>query len=337
MKIGVIFTGGTIGSTIDQSGHIVADKDNRDFLLLNLYRHKFTLQDEFVIRTPYCILSENLSGRELELLVACVNELKEKVDGIIITHGTDTLQYTAAALGYVYSNLAIPIVLVSSNYVLEDSRANGLTNFACAVSFIHAGQGHGVFVSYCNRGDTPKIHCGTRLQNGLYYSDDVLSIENSYYGEFVLDGRNEERFLQKENDETGTEHMEFLTDRILFDMQAADEIMQIHPYVGMRYPKISEDIRVILHGSFHSGTIAVSKEWEEFAKEAQDKKIPFYLVGLSSKCIHYETVQAYERYGVIPLYDRAWIAQYCKLWLILSNQLNLQATMQREIACEKCK
>ena len=146
LKIGVIFTGGTIGSTIDQSGHIVADKDNRDFLLLNLYRHKFTLQDEFVIRTPYCILSENLSGRELELLVACVNELKEKVDGIIITHGTDTLQYTAAALGYVYSNLAIPIVLVSSNYVLEDSRANGLTNFACAVSFIHAGQGHGVFV-----------------------------------------------------------------------------------------------------------------------------------------------------------------------------------------------
>ena len=56
----------------------------------------------------------------------------EKYDGIIITHGTDTLQYTSAMLGYMFDDVSIPIVLVSSNYVLEDKRANGLINLSKA-------------------------------------------------------------------------------------------------------------------------------------------------------------------------------------------------------------
>ena len=55
--------------------------------------------------------------------------MKNAYDGVIITHGTDTLQYTAAFTGYIMAGAQIPIVLVSANYVLEDVRSNGVDNF----------------------------------------------------------------------------------------------------------------------------------------------------------------------------------------------------------------
>ena len=133
MKFGVVFTGGTIGSRVDDSGYISPITET-PYLLLEQYREMCRNKKEeitFVTKKPYTILSENLSGRELEQLISCIGELlKEKeLEGIIVTHGTDTLQYTAATLGYIFSWVKLPIILVSSNYVLDDIRANGLTNF----------------------------------------------------------------------------------------------------------------------------------------------------------------------------------------------------------------
>lgn len=65
-------------------------------------------------------------------------------DGIVVTHGTDTLQYTSAFLAYIFDGLNVPIVLVSANYPLDDSRSNGFENFVGAIDFIKSGSGNGV-------------------------------------------------------------------------------------------------------------------------------------------------------------------------------------------------
>lgn len=328
MKIGMIFTGGTIGSTVDQSGYISTMK-RTPFLLLEMYREKVRADIEFVTDSPYRILSENLSGEDLTMLIASVRKMivEQNPEGIIVTHGTDTLQYSAAVLGYVFADCKIPIVLVSSNYVLQNEMANGLSNLKWAIRFMEERRGTGVFVSYSNQGDNPVLHLGTRLQPPLFYSDEVASIEDSWFGRYV-DGEyqsNGKCFLSSKSAVMFEEGEEVhLSD-------ATGKILCIHPFVGMKYPVPDTDVKAVLHGSFHSGTIAVNGELEHFAKVCQESKIPFYLIGLSSHVTSYETVKAYQKLGITPLYDTAWIAQYCKLWLLLDNGKDVDLYMKKSV------
>ena len=139
MNISVIFTGGTIGSSVQQS--FVSTDAQMPYRLLTMYeteqKKKGVTIPNFQTEAPYTTLSEYMDGSHLNLLIACIHEqLTKNIDGIIVTHGTDTLPFTAAALGMCFAYAKVPILLVSSNYILDDPRANGLTNFTAAVDYI---------------------------------------------------------------------------------------------------------------------------------------------------------------------------------------------------------
>lgn len=332
MKIGIIFTGGTIGSRVDQSGYISA-VGTAPFLLLEMYREQFGNDIDFVVEEPYCILSENLRADNLLRLASCVETMLEQQDdleGIVITHGTDTLQYTAAFLGYVFGGAGVPVVLVSSNYVLEDSRANGFMNFCYALEFIKGGYGEGVFVSYCNPGGLPTLHRAVRLQPPTPYSDAVFSVGGSWYGRFH-DGFYEQNSCYQEQ-EGRKSVLEFMAEGQQFALSEASGILRIIPYVGMVYPELSPEVKVVLHESFHSGTVGIGEELKRFKDQADLLEIPIYLTGLSEQENHYETVRAYESLGIRILPESAVIAQYCKLWMTLSNHWDIDSVMKTSIA-----
>ena len=105
MKISVIFTGGTIGSVV--RGTWMSTEDSAKFTLISNYK-KVDSDTEFITSSPYTVLSENLSAKELNLLQEELEKkLKEDFDGIIVTHGTDSLHYTACALENAFSNAGI--------------------------------------------------------------------------------------------------------------------------------------------------------------------------------------------------------------------------------------
>lgn len=339
MKICVIFTGGTIGSRIGREGYICTGADI-PYLLLEKYIEQEKSEVTFVTKEPYCILSENLTAEYIMALADCLDEVlqEDDYDGIIVTHGTDTLQYSAAMLGYLFGHVSIPIVLVSSNYVLTDGRANGLINFKYAVEFIKGQHGTGVFVSYCNQGEVPTIHRGTRLQPPVPFSDEVSSVENSYYGVFqddcfVINGAYMSQsgwnsiweFIGIEREDG-----KCFSDYIRLDENSA--VMRIQPYVGMVYPEVPSYSKVILHESYHSGTICVDDNMQKFAKKVIEKGLCIYLTGLSVKEHTYETVETYHLANVIALPNSATIAQYCKLWLATSNRLDIHKIMAQSIA-----
>ena len=340
MKICVIFTGGTIGSRIGREGYICTDAD-MPYLLLERYKEISSGDVWFVTKEPYCILSENLSAEHIMKLADSVQQaLSEKAyDGIIVTHGTDTLQYSGAILGYLFGHAPIPILLVSSNYVLDDSRANGLDNFKYAVEFIKGNCGTGVFVSYCNQGEEAKIHRGTRLQLPVSYSDEVSSVDNSYYGSF----RNN-KFIKNDQYQTVEGVQSILGLLNVVDKEGmrpseyiklegkASEILRVRPYVGMNYPQLSSGIKVVLHESYHSGTICVGEDMKEFMASAKRLGILVYLTGLSNKEDAYETVEEYQNANIISLPDSATIAQYCKLWICISAGMNVEEVMKVSIA-----
>ena len=188
MKIAVIFTGGTIGSCL--KGDFIGVDNKMQYVLLKDYEN----DNEIVFETscPYSILSENLSANELNLLQKEIKEkLSQDYDGIIVTHGSDTLQCSSTAIEMAFGDCSIPIIFVSADYPLEDERSNGYPNLQCAVEFIRNKIGNGVFVSYKNDNEIiTAIHIPSRILGHNELSANVYSIDKipyaQYNGQFTI-------------------------------------------------------------------------------------------------------------------------------------------------------
>jgi L-asparaginase len=177
-KICVIFTGGTIGSS-SEGGAVNLSGESKK-LLLDIYRQSHGDEIKFDTLSPIDILSENVQAEDLDVLSECVDGVDAtEYDGIIITHGTDTLCFTANYFSQIFADSKLPIVFVSALYPLKDERSNGPDNFAGAVDFIEREQINGVFVSFKNGGERCKIHLGSRL----VFSDELNGYYHSAWGE----------------------------------------------------------------------------------------------------------------------------------------------------------
>lgn len=309
MKILVIFTGGTIGSSVNShSGYIAPDSSN-NYLLLDLYKKKYSEAAEFDTLQGYSILSENLNGAYLTKLCDIVTgQLQNNYDGIIVTHGSDTLQYSAAALKFACGNVTIPVVLVCSNYVLTDSRANGLLNFAAAVQFIREKSGAGVFVTYANDSDEVMVHSGEKLLAYHAFSDKLYSVKGNYFGKFICRGNELEykknpAYLPLEM--PGNFSHKFTDNEVRFVMSCP----------GIDWKNIlSGNPRAVLIQGYHSGTLPTDNtDFREFALSAKENKIPVFLCG-SSKEAAYESVAAFDELGITIIEDMAPAAAYVWVW-----------------------
>ncbi len=173
-SICVIFTGCTIGS--DTKGNSISLSRESRKLLIEKYREQTGSDINFDMLTPINILSENVQPDDLEKLYNCVKGVDISLyDGIIITHGTDTLCFTVNLFSQLFCRCPVPVVFVSALYPLTDSRSNGLKNFAGAVDFIKKAKIGGVYCAFANDGENCKIHLASRLIypdeiNGFYHS-----------------------------------------------------------------------------------------------------------------------------------------------------------------------
>lgn len=326
MKILVIFTGGTIGSAVSE-GYISPD-ENSPYKLIESYKNKeISPKWDVVFETcmPYTLLSEDLTGEYLAKLGACVREnLHKDYDGIIVAHGTDTLQYSAAMVGYVTGSSSIPVVFVSSNYVLEDKRANGLCNFICAVEFIRSKRGNGTFISYRNLDGITYIHRAFAVLPHLPYSDEVFSIDNQFYGKYMTQTwQNEEDKTEHNNlwqfEKNTDYHLEEDACKPIEKLpeQWNSGILRVFPYPGMEYPKIGPSVKAILLDTYHSGTLcSTNPGMDVFFEEAEKREIPVFITGANTET-DYASFKKFESKNVHVLRNLSPIAAYVKLWLTL--------------------
>ena len=324
MKLLFIFTGGTIGSTVN--GDIISTDNKKPYLILEKYREIYGLDHEYDILQPYTELSENNTGATIRKLIGTVLEnLSKGYDGIIITHGTDTIQYSAAVLSYTVKT-DIPICLVSSNYTIENPKANGLVNLHCAVRFMETVGTAGVWVSYKNQNDIPRIHKGSRLLERQAFTDCIFSVMDTYYGSF------DEDFNFRHNPEykESPDSMDYFSPDIL--TEEADSILRIEPYLGMVYPKIEPKIKYILHGSYHSGTINTKSIFpSDFFAESNRRGIKIFLTGTESgEC--YESTQAFKDLHLIPVNNLSPISAYVKLWLCAAAGYDPEVILGKSLA-----
>ena len=94
--------------------------------------------------------SSNVQPEEWCALARAVREALDASDGVVITHGTDTMAYTAAALSFLLAGVQKPIILTGSQlppgHPLSDARLNLLRAIAAAQAGVA-----GVYVCFGDR------------------------------------------------------------------------------------------------------------------------------------------------------------------------------------------
>lgn len=155
-RLHLVSTGGTIGS-LARNGELVPGAAPESILsLLSGHDIQWT--------SPFEILSENATSSHWSDLARHVAALAvPEVDGIVVTHGSDTLAWSTAALAFALRGIPVPVVFVAGDRPLSDPTSNGPANLRAACDFVSSERLPGVFACWTNPGERPAIHLGARL------------------------------------------------------------------------------------------------------------------------------------------------------------------------------
>ncbi|PIO00057.1 hypothetical protein COT72_02715 [archaeon CG10_big_fil_rev_8_21_14_0_10_43_11] len=137
-RVHLIGTGGTIAMVKNKKDAYVPAKSAQELIdnvpevsaLCNKKKRSIELSSE----TMSSIDSSNITTAHWKALGERVMSAYEKgVEGIVITHGTDTLQWTAQYLGLSFKNVSIPLVLTGSQIPIGQSGSDGIENLTNAI------------------------------------------------------------------------------------------------------------------------------------------------------------------------------------------------------------
>ncbi|TAN46374.1 MAG: Glu-tRNA(Gln) amidotransferase subunit GatD, partial [Candidatus Methanoperedens sp.] len=162
-RISILSTGGTIASKIDyRTGAVTSQFSAEDILLAIPELEEIA---DYNCRIIYNILSENMRPSYwVELARAVYEEIKNGADGIMITHGTDTMMYTAAALSFMIET-PVPIVLVGSQRSADRPSSDNAMNAVCAAAVATSDIAEVCVVMHGSTSDDfCSIHRGTKVR-----------------------------------------------------------------------------------------------------------------------------------------------------------------------------
>lgn len=320
-KILVLFTGGTIGS-ISHNG--ITDVDSSEkYLLISQYESIYRGSVKFECRRIMNVLSENITSYEWELLARKLYDVDfEAYSGVIITHGSDTLAYTAAFVGMLFRHSPVPVILVAANRPLNENGTNGLYNFACAVKIISDGKYNGIFAVYEN------VYLSTRM----IPADTCLDKFSSYGGDEFY--RISEKMLRKRFDPLLKE-----------PLKLKKSVLKIYGYPDIDFTayNIPESAGAVLFVPYHSATACVGSENSGrnitlLAEKCSEKNIQLYICGVKSSGNIYASLDKMLKSGIKPLGRMSDVAAYMKLLIgINQTEYTIDEFMNTDIYFETVK
>ncbi|MFB6185167.1 MAG: Glu-tRNA(Gln) amidotransferase subunit GatD [Haloarculaceae archaeon] len=161
--VSLISTGGTIASTVDyRTGAVTAQFDAEDVLravpdLAGLANYRG--------RVVANILSENMKPSIWQDLAAAIREeIEAGADGVVVMHGTDTMQFTASAMAFVLDT-PVPIVFTGSQRSADRPSSDNVMNAVCAVEAATSDAAEVMICMHASESDDVcALHRGTRAR-----------------------------------------------------------------------------------------------------------------------------------------------------------------------------
>ncbi len=155
-KILLLATGGTIASRPTPRGALAPAIDAAELL-----RFVPELREVCAVeaRQLFNLDSTDVGPAQWLAAARAIREAYGAFDGFVITHGTDTMAYTAAALSYLVQDTAKPIVLTGSQRSVYVRDTDARTNLLCAFRYAAADGAWGVQIVFDG-----KVILGTRAR-----------------------------------------------------------------------------------------------------------------------------------------------------------------------------
>lgn len=312
----LIGTGGTIASRIDyrtgrvepaMSGDEILDlvPEIRDIANINA-------------RTVFSMYSDNMNAEHWQkLAVTVAEELNNGADGVLISHGTDTLGYTSAALSFMLGDIDKPVILVGAQRSSDRPSTDAVSNLIAGARFCVDGKKTGVFVVMHETvgDDSFSIHSGTRVRKMHSSRRDAFRSMN-VPPVARIDSKGKIDYLDDSNS-ISDKKIEIKTDM-------EENCVLLHCFPGMK-PEIFENIIMKSKGTVLAGTGLghVTEEMIPLIRKASDAGIP---IVMTTQCLEgtvnlnvYGTGRELLSAGVIPAGDMLPETAYVKLMWILAN------------------
>ena len=161
--VALISTGGTIASTVDyRTGAVTARFDAEDVLRAV---PDLAGRANYRGRVVANILSENMEPRIWRDLAQAVHEeVAAGADGVVVMHGTDTMQFSASALAFGL-DLPVPVVFTGSQRSADRPSSDNVMNAVCAVEAAKADHAETLVCMHAGPSDDVcALHRGTRVR-----------------------------------------------------------------------------------------------------------------------------------------------------------------------------
>jgi glutamyl-tRNA(Gln) amidotransferase subunit D len=161
--VSLLSTGGTIASTVDyRTGAVTAQFDAEDVLRAV---PELAGRANYRGRVVANILSENMTPEVwVDLAESVHEEIAAGADGVVVMHGTDTMQYTASALSFMLDT-PVPVVFTGSQRSADRPSSDNVMNAVCAVEAATADHSEVLVCMHETASDDRcALHRGTRVR-----------------------------------------------------------------------------------------------------------------------------------------------------------------------------
>ncbi|MEW6044589.1 MAG: Glu-tRNA(Gln) amidotransferase subunit GatD [Thermoproteota archaeon] len=330
-KILLLSTGGTIASRVDyRTGSVTPALSAQELNASVPELAEIANIDAEVLFSEY---SENLTPDHWLKIAQKLDSLaKSDYAGILVAHGTDTMQYTAAYLSFALVGFPKPIVLVGSQRSSDRPSSDAAINLICAAKFIVDSQISGVFVAMHNSENDNDVAChlGTRVRKNHTSKRNAFETVGAKPAFVVLD----DKIIQNFHDAYFKQKQ--YTPKISIDTKAA--LVKYHPGYD---PKLVEDLlnhgykAIIFEGT---GLGHIGRTMYDVVKKARQKGV---FVGMTSQCLDgrvnmaiYESGRDLMQLGIVPLSDMIPETALVKAMWALSNHKDIEEIMLKNIASE---
>ena len=326
-QVSILSTGGTIASKVDYRTGAVTSQFSAGEIISAIPELEEIAN--YSARVIYQILSENMRAEYwVELANKVSREIESGAEGVIITHGTDTMMYTAAALSFMLRT-PVPVVLVGSQRSSDRPSSDASMNAVCAASVAISDIAEVTVVMHGSTSDDfCSIHRGTRVRK-MHTSrrDAFQSINQMPLGKVDYLSRKVETFQPyRRRREAALELQARMEDRcalVKYTPGSSPDILNY--YIDKGYKGL------VLEGT---GLGHVASDWIEGIKRATEEGVP---VVVASQCLRdricdrvYDTGRDMLQAGAIEGADMLPEVALVKMMWLLANHPGSFASLIRQ-------
>ena len=178
-KVLILATGGTIASQAGADGMVPQSAPPELMGALDKFGKYYDIEYKAILNLD----SSNIQPEEWKSIAQNVFDALPRYDGVVITHGTDTMAYTASMITFMLQNLDKPVVFTGSQIPIGSPLSDAQSNLATAFAAIDHNV-MGVTIAFNH-----KLMRGCRAVKVRTMGFDAFeSVNSQNRGEFFADG-----------------------------------------------------------------------------------------------------------------------------------------------------